>query len=121
MLHSTHHTKNQYYAQYLDDLIIYSLLIYFCTTYQKPVLITAGNHEMYSLPYGLSPRVLWVRANQGVPADHNLTINEALLLYGPDYGHTIKTNRHTEKNLDNRRIKSTSVSAGMVFLDTGQS
>ncbi len=100
VLHSTYHTKDQHYAQYLDDLIIYSLLIYFCTTYQKPVFITGGNHEMYSLPYGLSPRVLWIRANQGVPADHNLTISEALLLYGPDYGHAIKLDRHTPKNLD---------------------
>ncbi len=100
VLHSAHHEQGPHYAQYLDDLIIYSLLTYFCSTYQKPVFITAGNHEMYSLPYGLSPRVLWVRANQGIPADHNLTINEALLLYGPDYGHVIKTNRYSKENLD---------------------
>lgn len=100
VLHSAHHANGSHYAQHLDDLIIYSLLSYFCSTYKKPVCITAGNHEMYSLPYGLSPRVLWVRANQGIPADHNLTINEALLLYGPDYDHVIKTHRYSEKNLD---------------------
>ena len=55
---------------------------------------------MYSLPYGLSPRVLWVRANQGIPADHNLTIQEALLIYGPDYGHVVKLGRYNKENVE---------------------
>ena len=68
-----------------------------------------GNHEAYDQPYGVSPRLgqFWrnnpegaMRANDGIPADHNLTTNEATLLYGPLYYDYRKTHnfeaRHQE-------------------------
>lgn len=108
---------------------MYSLFLYWYDTYKKPILLVSGNHEAYTLPYGIAPRVEktktfienaknavvnktvpeiitesaaaraqeWnrrkengngsngTRANEGIPADHNLTITEAILIYGPDY------------------------------------
>ena len=99
----------------------------------EPVLITTGNHEAYTLPYGISPRVQRTRsigrnigwrdeesdaelvaasreardedlaeiaesgspniysdrANAGIPGDHNLSIPEAILMYGPDYARVV--------------------------------
>ena len=110
----------------IDNVIVYSLFLYYLTTYQKPILLISGNHEAYSVPYGISPRVDLQtflratrdsnkpmlehlentkgdqaklrrkheenpedvnssRANPGIPADHNLTLAEAILMYGPDY------------------------------------
>ena len=144
------------YPHYIDLRIMYSLFLHYYDTYQKPILLTSGNHEGYTVPYGISPRVttkdagmgaasgLWnktkngirsgwntlafwqddpdpyalrdlsdfledertsrlkyveghdetgmqggVLANEGIPADHNLTIYEACLLYGPDYGRVV--------------------------------
>lgn len=91
-MHRDHHHSDRY-PGYIDDLMIYSLLDSFYKN-GKPVFMISGNHEAYALPYGISPRVLKPnpltpagakRANEGIPADHNLTIYEALLLYGPDY------------------------------------
>ncbi len=77
------------YPAGLDHVTIYSLFKYFYDTYQKPIFLTSGNHEAYTVPYGISPRVFskrkGVRANEGIPADHNLTIYEAILMYGPHY------------------------------------
>lgn len=40
------------------------------------------------------------RANEGVPADHNLTIYEACMAYGPSYGQLVKAWNFTPSNLD---------------------
>ena len=40
------------------------------------------------------------RANEGVPADHNLTIYEACMIYGPSYGQLVKAWNFTPSNLD---------------------
>ena len=110
----------------IDNVIVYSLFLYYLTRYHKPILLISGNHEAYSVPYGISPRLdvqtFWratkdgskpvlehlentkedqaklrrrheenpedvdsARANPGIPADHNLTLAEAVLMYGPDY------------------------------------
>jgi len=98
------------------------------------VFLVAGNHEAYTVPYGISARApikrtvknmlkslystpeqpvetaveasrrdqeshldelkngktkKGTRANDGMPADHNLSIPEAILLYGPDYNRVI--------------------------------
>jgi hypothetical protein len=91
-MHRDHHQSDRY-PGYIDDLIVYSLIADFCRK-GKPVFMVSGNHEAYELPYGISPRVVKPnpltpagvkRANEGIPADHNLTIYEALLLYGPEY------------------------------------
>ncbi|MFV2004479.1 MAG: metallophosphoesterase family protein [Gammaproteobacteria bacterium] len=77
------------YPAGLDHVTIYSLFKYFYDTYKKPIFLTSGNHEAYTVPYGISPRVFskrkGVRANASIPADHNLTIYEAILMYGPHY------------------------------------
>jgi hypothetical protein len=50
----------------------------------------SGNHEADQYPYGISPRVpMKGKVNAGIPLDHNLTIYEAILLYGPAYGKLI--------------------------------
>lgn len=40
------------------------------------------------------------RANEGVPADHNLTIFEACMAYGPSYAQLVKAWNFTPSNLD---------------------
>lgn len=73
------------YQDYVDYISFYTLIVYFYRRYQKPVFVVTGNHDAYALPYGISPRVAWVRANAGIPADHNLTIYEAILAFGETY------------------------------------
>lgn len=84
----------QPYPYYIDMLTIYSLLHDFVKRHKKPIVMLTGNHEAYAEPYGISPRVgqFWglnpeglSAANEGIPADHNLTVYEATLLYGPAY------------------------------------
>jgi hypothetical protein len=72
--------------------------------WRKPIFLIAGNHENYADIYAISPRTKgtlsdkakeepgsgWRRANEGVPADHNLSIYEACLMYGPDYSYWSK-------------------------------
>jgi hypothetical protein len=77
--------RNEEFPCGIDGLIVYSILMDFYTRHKKPVFIVSGNHEAYEYPYGISPRVLKKRANEGIPSDHNLTIYEAILLYGPAY------------------------------------
>jgi predicted MPP superfamily phosphohydrolase len=121
------------YPRGIDNAIVYSLLRWYMQTFHKPVLLTSGNHECYTLPYGISPRVRYTqnykgmlpghtqsqeeavertkavrdenqaeqkrkgigaglynkRANEGIAADHNLTIPEATLMYGPDYARVV--------------------------------
>ena len=82
------------YPFYIDMLTIYSLMHDFMTRHDKPIVMLPGNHEAYEKPYGISPRAIqfWglkpegmQPANEGIPADHNLTVYEATLLYGPKY------------------------------------
>jgi len=136
---------------------MYELFKSYYKDHGKPILLVSGNHEAYTLPYGISPRVKrsraiknvlfsgkWVpvldadgniiydeegfavtkfekytenevieksigeaeadlqeskdeddpniysdRANDGIPADHNLTISEAILMYGPDFARIV--------------------------------
>lgn len=95
-MHDKHHKDNARYPKYIDDHLIFSLFLYCYTKHGRPVYLTSGNHEAYSSPYGISPRVGkflglkpkgLVKANEGIPADHNLTIYEAILTYGPRYNH----------------------------------
>lgn len=161
------------YPKGIDNLTIYELFRWYYNTYNKPILLTSGNHEAYTLPYGISPRVYTPiedlkntksrsskdskhkknlteiiedhgytmptdvreglveritskyadpqeaiekslelneniyskilekredenykptdsnRANEGIPADHNLTIYEACLMYGKEYDRVV--------------------------------
>jgi hypothetical protein len=45
------------YPSSIDNVIIYSLFLYYYKKYKKPIFLISGNHECYSLPYGISPRV----------------------------------------------------------------
>jgi hypothetical protein len=103
MLHHDKHPKEELYPRYLDSLVIFSLLksYYDKPKWNKPIFLISGNHENYQDMYGISPRIGdsfpgvsnkgIKRANPGVPADHNLTIYEACLMYGPDFGWYSKT------------------------------
>jgi predicted MPP superfamily phosphohydrolase len=93
-MHHNKHKEKALYPPYLDSLVLLSLLrsYYDKPDWKKPVFLVAGNHEHYKDIYGISPRILGAankngvrRANAGIPADHNLTIYEACLMYGPDY------------------------------------
>jgi|GEM_PF-2162451 len=88
------------YPYGIDGLIVYSLLIHYYNTFRKPVFIVSGNHEAYEYPYGISPRVMGQRANDGIPLDHNLTFYEAILLYGPGYDKVLKINNFAKENFD---------------------
>ncbi len=85
----------------IDALSVYSLLIHFYDTHKKPLLLTSGNHEAYEFPYGISPRVWPIgKVNEGVPLDHNLTIYEAILLYGPGYSKVLETGNFNSHHFD---------------------
>lgn len=147
----------QLYPKGIDNLVLYELFRWYYDTYNKPIMLVSGNHEGYTLPFGISSRVKlfrsiatrfskgkWVpkkdengkpiiddigmpvltnrkytkeemidrsikkakkdkeasktkgkpdtyfkRANETVPADHNLTIPEAILMYGADYARVV--------------------------------
>lgn len=72
------------YQPYIDYVIFYTLIVYFYQKYQKPVFTVTGNHDSYLSPYGISPR-LFGPQNEGIPADHNMTFYEAILIFGEDY------------------------------------
>lgn len=81
-----------YYKDFVDLVSLYSLLLDFCRNHKKPAFLVSGNHDCYWLPFGLSPRLFKgvKRANEGIPADHNLTLYEAILAFGPTY-HELKS------------------------------
>ncbi len=81
------------YQKFVDNISIYSLIVDFYRNhrYRKPVFVVSGNHDCYREPYGIAPRIKItgvktnIRANEGIPADHNLTIYEAILAFGDSY------------------------------------
>lgn len=135
-LNLDHLTDKEKYPIGIDNLVMYELFRWYYSTYNKPIMLVSGNHEAYTVPYGISPRVKiarsanssynpWgnifstievddvikksiqqakndaeetmnkgpniydQRANEGIPADHNLTIPEAILMYGTDYARVV--------------------------------
>lgn len=79
------------YLPGIDYIVFYSLLVDFMAEHHKPVFVISGNHDCYAKPYGISPQALGKRFNEGIPADINLTIYEALLAFGPSYGKVSKS------------------------------
>ncbi|HUA57981.1 MAG TPA: metallophosphoesterase, partial [Verrucomicrobiae bacterium] len=86
------------HTDYIDFVAFFGILMDFCAA--KPVFLLSGNHDCYWEPYGISPRLAarqpgdkWYqgsgtglkRANEGIPADHNLTFYEAILAFGNSY------------------------------------
>lgn len=56
--------------------------------------MVTGNHDCYGKNhiYGVSPRVLGViKGNEGIPADHNLTFYEAMLVFGETWSKVFGT------------------------------
>lgn len=155
-LNLTNLTDKQRYPIGIDNLVMYELFRWYYNNYNKPILLVSGNHEAYTLPYGISPRVKVKRsinstynffsrpsvdkvieksnkqakddakeaekaqkdgkspdiydsrANEGIPADHNLTITEAILMYGPDYARIVMSasyNWGNEKNFRPENLK----------------
>jgi len=92
---------DSHYQMYSSYLVFIALLKDFYVKYKKPVFIVTGNHEVYRDPFGISPRVSYTfglkRANEGIPADHNLTIYEAILAFGKSYGKIVTSFNFTEK------------------------
>jgi hypothetical protein len=169
------------YPRGQDDMLAFSLVRYAYNELKLPVLMTSGNHEAYSVPYGISPRIndwggamgvledrsdtlgnnSWGRerkftptqtvgvgsgahqinnigpsaeagrvlvnkfknlnikdlaqtyrdfdsasawhnnkANEGIAADHNMTIYEATLAYGPTYAQALTGNNYDNDNFD---------------------
>jgi hypothetical protein len=84
--------RKRNYQAFVDHMSVYSMLKHFCSTYQKPAFVVSGNHDAYMEPYGISPRPFApasnMRANEGIPADHNLTFYEAILAFGESYART---------------------------------
>jgi len=141
--------NNDDYPSSIDNVTIYSLILYYYKKYKKPIFMISGNHEMYSVPYGISPRatrwrafgkatgtwsdqslekqirksseirkmdmkkekgngstVSGLRANEGIPADHNLTFGEATLMYGPSYHQIISFGSTDFSNTLNFKAKN---------------
>jgi hypothetical protein len=79
------------YQAYVDYIAFFTFIRDFCTSAGKPAFVVSGNHDAYKnhQAYGISPRVLGLyAANQGIPADHNLTFYEAILVFGESYADT---------------------------------
>jgi hypothetical protein len=73
------------YQAFTDYISFYSLIGHFYRTKSLPVFCISGNHDCYKEAFGISPRVCPMgvkRANEGIPADNNLTFYEAILAFG---------------------------------------
>lgn len=98
-IHSDNFKNPELYPKYIDDTAVYGLFEYFMIEYKKPIILVSGNHEAYGVPYGISPRKPVIgKVNAGIPADHNLTIYEACLMYGEDYGVVVKNFNFDDDN-----------------------
>ncbi len=79
------------YQRFPDMIAFFSIVMSFYRRYKKPLFAISGNHDCYQDAYGISPRVAGIRANEGIPADHNLTLYEAILMFGETYDEVINT------------------------------
>ncbi len=86
----------------VDVIAFYNMIVDFYLTARKPVVILAGNHDAYDKPFGVSPRVVSdaKMANPGIPADNNLTVLEACLMYGDNYGKVFDKSNFKPKVMD---------------------
>ncbi|MGL1900908.1 MAG: metallophosphoesterase [Fibrobacterales bacterium] len=95
-----------HYQHGVDLGMMFLMFAEFMEKHKKPVLILSGNHDAYEKPFGISPRGLkdYVGdvklANEGIPADANLSIMEACLAYGENYGAVEKNFNFTPEIMD---------------------
>lgn len=95
------------YHNFVDFLTIHSFIIDFYTRSAqdaKPIFAVSGNHDCYEKPFGVSPRIIKdadgsKKGNEGIPADHNMTMYECILAAGPTYGAVMKGNNFTAERL----------------------
>jgi hypothetical protein len=95
-----HDSKEASYPYYIDALMFMGLMVDHYSALGKPIYYIIGNHEGYEAPYGISPRILHVRANAGIPSDQNLTFYEATLLFGKKYSYLGGKPNFKKKNLE---------------------
>jgi hypothetical protein len=88
----------QSYPYGIDLVAFYSLVLAVIRKSTKPAFAISGNHDCYVDPFGISPRVRTTRANEGIPADLNLTFYEALLAFGPTGGLLTKLGSSFDKD-----------------------
>ncbi|MDR2386098.1 MAG: hypothetical protein LBE80_00755 [Deltaproteobacteria bacterium] len=94
------------YPFYIDALMFMALIFDYYTISKKPVFYLTGNHEAYEVPYGISPRPMFMnnniivfRPNAGIPSDQNLTFYEAALLFGKKYSFIGRIANFKKENL----------------------
>jgi hypothetical protein len=77
------------YQSFVDYIAFFTAIRHFCASKGKPAFVVTGNHDCYknTQVYGISPRLLlgFKKANEGIPADHNLTFYEAMLVFGESW------------------------------------
>lgn len=80
---------NRNYQSYVDYIAFFTAIRHFCASKGKPAFVVTGNHDCYKNTriYGISPRLFlgYRKANEGIPADHNLTFYEAMLAFGESW------------------------------------
>lgn len=91
--------KNKYHKN-IDFLTMFTFLVHFYRQSARPVFAVTGNHDCYCEPYGVSPRVMGMKANEGIPADHNMTFYEAILAFGDTYAEVKQKFNFDGKRLD---------------------
>ncbi|MET3372437.1 hypothetical protein ABIC89_001483 [Variovorax boronicumulans] len=69
------------YPRGQDDMLAFSLVRYAYNELLLPVFMTSGNHEAYSVPYGISPRLNEWAASMGVMEDTTDALGDS---YGRD-------------------------------------
>jgi deoxycytidylate deaminase len=78
------------YQSFVDYIAFFTAIRHFCSSKIKPAFAVTGNHDCYKNTqiYGISPRLFFGirKANEGIPADHNLTFYEAMLAFGESWG-----------------------------------
>lgn len=86
---------------------IFHLVADFVSRSAKPVFLLPGNHDGYIDPFGISPRLTfddahdteeYMKANEGIACDSNLTFLEATTAFGPTYGNKVQ-NKDFDENV----------------------
>ena len=74
-----------HYQAFVDFIVFFGVMTRFYRSHNKPIYGITGNHDCYEEAYGTSPRVMGRKANEGIPADLNLTFYEAILIFGETF------------------------------------